>query len=307
MERILITGAAGFIGANLARDLIQRGFDVIGLDNLSAGVIENVPSEVEFHVADITHDDLGSYFGGVSTVFHLAARNCIPDCALHPEETFLTNVIGTANVCATARASGVSHLVYADTAAEYEGIEEFPSAVERVRPLSVYARSKHQGEAAARASGLLVTTLRYFNVYGPGQDHRRAIPPLMSALVGRLLAGQRPRIYGDGKKSRDFIHVDDVNAFHLKLLREPELRGGTYNLGSGRDYSVLDVLEIVEKAIGVTIAPEFLPELPEDANRTLARIDESMATGWAPGISLEKGISDFVAQYHQRFQQELEK
>ena len=295
---VVVTGAAGFIGSNLAKKLVEEGYRVIAIDNLSAGTLENLPAGVDFRKVDIRDKDLGRHFEGVETVFHLAAKNCLADCAENPVETAAINVAGTANFLQACVEQKVKHVVYADTSAEYEGVPEFPSKVDRVRPLSVYACSKRGGalmcDAFQNLHGLKVTTVRYFNVYGPAQDWRRVIPPVMSAFTIKLLAKEAPLIYGNGKKRRDFIHVDDVNSFHLKILREEKVRGGTYNLGSGKDYSVLQIFDMIESEIRTGLKPSFRSELPAEADRTLADITETTKTGWAPKVSLQDGIRAFI-------------
>src|SRR5712691_2252604 len=185
--QILITGVAGFIGSNLATRLVANGAEVVGIDNLSAGLRENVHPAVRFHHEDIRSRGIATLFEHADAVVHLAAKNCLADCLADPVETAEINVAGTANVLEAARCAGVLKLIYADTSAEYEGILDFPSRVDRVAPLSVYARSKRAGamfcEAYAEFHGLRTTVVRFFNVYGPAQDWRRTIPPLMSAFA----------------------------------------------------------------------------------------------------------------------------
>jgi UDP-glucose 4-epimerase len=297
-ERILVTGGAGFIGSNLVRGLLEAGYPVVVLDNLSAGTRENVPEGAEFRRADLRDGDLVKHLEGIGTVFHLAAKNCLADCAANPVETAEINVMGTANLLTAAVKMGVRHVIYSDTSAEYEGVLEFPSRVDHVRPISVYACSKRGGalmcEAFSQLHPLKTSFVRYFNVYGPAQDWRRVIPPVMSAFTRRLLQGEAPVIYGTGEKRRDFIHVDDVNAFHLKLVREPSLWGGTYNLGTGEDHSILEIFDAIETEIKSGLKPVFKPDLPAEAYKTQADISATLKTGWAPQVSLAEGIRRFI-------------
>ena len=168
----------------------------------------------------------------------------------------------------------------------------------RSKPMSIYACSKRSGALIAEGFknyyGLNISTVRYFNVYGPAQDWRRVIPPVMSAFTIKLLQGQRPFIYGTGEKRRDFIHVDDINRFHLQLLREKNIQGGIYNLGSGKDYSIFEIFQMIENEIQSGLEPIFKPELPGEAFRTLADISETQRVGWEPRISIREGIKSFV-------------
>lgn len=297
--RILITGVAGFIGSNLAARLIGDEHEVIGIDDFSSGDRNNINDLMEFHEADIRTKDIYSYFKDVDYVFHLAAKNCLPDCLKDPVETAEINVVGTANVLEAARRADVKKVVFADTSAEYEGVLTFPSTVDKIFPLSVYATSKNAGAAICgnyeRYFNQRITIVRYFNVYGPLQDWRRSMPPLMSAFVLKLLKGERPVIYGDGEKRRDFIYIDDVTDFNLMAAFDSRTDGQVYNVGSGINYSVNEILEIVKKMVGVDLPAIFKDELPGEAEITLADISQSRLLGWEPQVDLREGLRRFIA------------
>ena len=295
MGRVLITGVAGFIGSNLAAGLLRAGYPVIGIDDLSAGTRENIPSDVEFHQRDIRDPEILPLFKNIDTVFHLAARNCLADCMAYPVETSAINVTGTVNVLEAARRAGVRKLIYADTSAEYEGIQELPLKVDRVCPIGTYAVSKRGGglfcESYRRLYGSNITVLRYFNVYGPAQDWRRVIPPVISAFIMKLLQGEQPTIYGSGRKRRDFIYVDDVNAFHLLSMNDPRTDGRCFNIGSGMSFSVLEIFELIEEMLQTGIRPAFAPDMPWEAEMTQADVDDSIALGWRPQIGIREGLA----------------
>jgi len=291
---VLITGVAGFIGSNLADRLVAQGFRVIGIDNLAYGVIEQVPDGVEFHKLDIRSPDLYDLFDGVEAVFHLAAKNCISDCQDNPLETSDINVTGTVNVFEAARRGSVGKVIYAESSALYEGSTVLPTPESEVYPQSFYAVSKLAGmafaEAYQRFHGMRTTALRYFCVYGPRQDYRRTIPPLMSAFIINLLEGKRPTIYGTGEKRRDFIYVDDVNDFHLQCLDDPKTDGNVYNLGSGVSYSVREIFEAIATLLQTDIEPIYKPDFPGEAQVTLADITAAKSLGWQPKVSLKEGL-----------------
>ena len=292
--RIAITGVAGFIGSNLAARLLKEGYRVAGIDNLAYGLRENVPDGVEFHKRDIRDRGIYGLFEGVDAVFHLAAKNCITDCQADPIETADINVTGTINVFEAARRAGVRKIIYAESSALYEGSGLLPTPESAVQPESFYAVSKlagmHFAEAYKRYYGMTFTALRYFCVYGPVQDYRRTIPPVMSAFIIKLLKGERPVIYGTGEKRRDFVYVADVNDFHLLCLRDSRTENETYNLGSGENHSVLEIYDKVSRILGVRIEPEFKPDLPGEAQKTLADISKASALGWKPKTDLETGL-----------------
>ncbi|MDA1191735.1 MAG: NAD-dependent epimerase/dehydratase family protein [Candidatus Poribacteria bacterium] len=291
---VLITGVAGFIGSNLADRLLSEGYTVVGLDNLEYGVEEQIPDGVTLHRGDIRSKEIYALFEGVDTVFHLAAKNCISDCQDDPVETADINVTGTVNVFEACRRAGVRKTIYAESAAVYEGIETMPTPEHEVAPQSFYGVSKlasmEFAKAYERFHGMKMTALRYFGVYGPRQDYRRSIPPVMSAFIIKLLRGERPTIYGSGAKKRDFIYVDDVNDFHLLAMKDDRPNGQVYNLGYGRPYSVGELFDEIEAILQTGITPEHKPDLPGEALVTHADITAARSLGWEPKVSLEEGL-----------------
>jgi len=293
-KRIGITGVAGFIGSNLADRLLREGYEVAGFDNLSYGVREQVPDGVAFHRVDIREREIYDLFGGLDVLFHLAAKNCIADCQEDPLETSDINVTGTVNVFEAARRADVGKVVYAESSALYEGSTTMPTPESELRPQSFYAVSKLAGMAFAQAYqrffGLRMTALRYFGVYGPRQDYRRTIPPVMSAFIIKLLRGERPSIYGSGNKRRDFIYVDDVNDFHVRCIEDERTDGEVYNLGTGVNYSVREIYDEIAAQLGSTIEPDYRPDLPGEAQANLADITAARALGWEPQVDLREGL-----------------
>lgn len=293
-KTILVTGVAGFIGSNLAKHLLNDGYSVIGIDNLSAGTLDNVDKRVDFEQLDIRDAKLPSFFRGVEAVFHLAAKNCLPECMKHPLEAASVNVVGTANVLEAARTANVRKFVYADTSAEYEGITTFPTNEQTIKPLGVYASCKHGGATLCNSYGYLyrmnITTLRYFNVYGPAQDWRRVVPPVMSSFIIKLLHGERPTIFGTGQKRRDFIYVDDVNDFHMIALYDSRTDGRVFNMGSGVNFSVNEIYSLITDELKVDVTPEYKPDLPGEAQITLADITAASGLGWKPRVDIREGL-----------------
>jgi UDP-glucose 4-epimerase len=253
---------------------------------------------VEFHFQDIRSKEMFPLFNGVDTVFHLAAKNCLADCQADPLETAEINISGTVNVFEAARRSGVRKVIYAESSALYEGSKVFPTPESEVKPESFYAMSKFASMYFARGYqkfyGLNLTALRYFCVYGPVQDYRRTIPPVMSAFIMKLLKGERPIIYGTGEKKRDFVYVDDVNDFHLICLHDDRPNGRAFNIGSGVNYSVLEILDKISKMVGASPVPIFKQDLPGEAQVTLADIAQARSLGWQPKTSLESGLEKTI-------------
>jgi len=295
MKKILITGVAGFIGSNLADRLLQeRGYRVIGIDNLSTGPREQIPEGVEFYPLDIRDPAICPLFRDVDCVFHLAAKNCIDDCQKDPLETASVNVLGSVQVFESARQNSVRKVIYAESSSLYEGSTLFPTPETEMKPESFYASSKAASlffaKSYQRFSSVAFTALRYFCVYGPRQDYRRSIPPVMSAFILQLLQKKRPTIYGSGKKKRDFIYIDDVNDFHLQALNDPRTDGKTFNLGSGYQSSIEEIFEKISSLLRSDLKPLYKNDLPGEAESTLACIQEALAIGWSPKTSLTDGL-----------------
>ena len=296
--KVLITGVAGFIGANLAERLIDRGYSVVGIDDLSQGIIGNVPRSVDFHQADILEANIERYFEGVDVVFHLAAKNDIGACEKDPDETRRVNVDGTHNVVQAC--FNVRKIVIASSSAVYEQHDILPST-EKMHPYarSAYARSKQTIEEKAWEwdRGLWptpkITLLRYFNVYGKYQDIRRENPPVMSAFIQAMMQKKKPVIYGDGTQRRDFIHVDDINTFHELCI----MQGAppVVNLGSGSNHSMNGLLHLC----GCRSRPEYREGRKKETHSTLADITLAKTVGnWSPKISIEEGIRRMVDWFH---------
>ena len=299
--RIVITGVAGFIGSNLADRLLAEGYRVLGIDDLSFGAISQVPRGVEFHQLDIRDLCGAGLIAPGDVVFHLAAKNCISDCQLDPVATASTNVVGTVAVFEAARQAGARKVIYAESSALYEGTTQLPTPEDELQPHSFYAVSKAASmlfaDAYRRFHDMRFTALRYFCVYGPRQDYRRTVPPVMSAFIIRLMRGERPVIYGSGEKRRDFVHVDDVNDFHLLCIGDERTDHRTFNIGSGVSHSVNEIYRGIARELGSDIKPDHQPDLPGEAQETLADIAAARELGWSPRIGLTEGVRGLARYY----------
>ena len=311
--KILITGVAGFIGSNLAERLLREGHEVVGIDNLAYGLRTNIPDGVDFHQMDIRGKEMYPLFADIDAVFHFAAKNCIADCQADPVETADINVHGSVNVFEAARKANVRKIIYAESSALYEGTNIFPTPESEVKPESFYAVSKlasmyfaeayhrfHGSSATHQPSAMShqpihFTALRYFCVYGPVQDYRRNISPVISAFIIRLLRGKAPIIYGSGEKRRDFVYVDDINDFHIQCLTDRRTDNRVFNLGSGVNFSVNDIHEMVGNLLDIHIAPVRKSDLPGEAQTTLADITAAGSLGWEPKTDIQAGLQHAIA------------
>src|SRR3954449_13227550 len=294
--RTLVTGGAGFLGSNLADALLERGDDVTVIDDLSTGRRENLAQALD-KGADLVESDIRDapamldLFGRVKpeVVFHLAAQIDVRHSVADPAADARINVEGTVNVLAAAHEAGVRRFVNTSTGGAIYGEGQILPAPEDhpVAPLSPYGNSKFCAENYCslfrRLHGLSTVSLRYGNVYGPRQD------PLGEAGViaifcGKLLEGGRPTVYGDGTQTRDYDYVGDVVAANLAAADADG--AGPYNVGTGVETSVLDLIDILrELGDGGDFEPVFEAERPGEVQRIA--IDPSRAfdeLGWEPRV-----------------------
>jgi UDP-glucose 4-epimerase len=287
--KVLVTGVAGFIGSNLADALVREGYPVVGIDDLSYGLAEQIPQGVEFHKLDIRDKAIYPLFEGADFVFHLAAKNSLLDCQNDPVATAEINVGGTVNVFEAARRAKAKKVIYAESSAVYEK-----------RARGFYATSKvcaHEfAETFKESFGMTMIGLRYFNVYGPRQDYRRSIPPIMSRFIIDLLLGRTPVLFeGDDRNKRDFIHVDDINRFHMLCIESAAADNRVFDLGTGRNHSMLEVFDLVKKIVGADPEPVTKPRMAGDPPvETLADAVPALALGWQPETEIEAGLRGMV-------------
>lgn len=301
--RVVVTGGAGFIGSHVADAFVERGDDVLVVDDLSGGRREHVPAAAELaeiDVADATqvYRRLEAFLPDL--ICHLAAQASVTVSVTEPELDFASNVRGTFNVCQTAGKLG-ARVVFASTGgALYGNGAPIPTPETFVpQPLSPYGASKQAAEAfvatQARSQGLPNVVLRLGNVYGPRQNaHGEA--GVVAIFSDKLLAGETPVAYGHGKPTRDYVHVADVTrAF---VLAADAGTPGTFNVGSGKETSVSELYDVLQRAAGTNLEPRLEPLRPGELDRSA--IDSSAAAeafGWRPQVSVEEGVADTFRWY----------
>lgn len=305
--RILLTGAAGFIGSHITRDLLGRGHEVVGLDDLSTGSIENLPSHPHwgFVKGDIRDPSTClSAMAGCEGVVHLAGRNSVPRSLADPGSAMEVNVMGGFNLLEAARARGVKRFVYASSSSVYGDDPALPKVeTARRQPLSPYAASKasfeHLASAWARSWGLQTLGLRFFNVFGPRQSPEGAYAAVFPKFVQAGLEGGRPTIHGDGSFSRDFTYVDNVvGAVRGALSTKTILQGQVVNIACGDQITVLRLWESIAAEVGVVTKPVFGPPRTGDMPHSRADIHRAQQLiGYAPQVSFEEGVRLTVAWY----------
>jgi UDP-glucose 4-epimerase len=298
----LITGGAGFIGSNLARRLLEFGARVTVLDDLSGGFRENVPAGARFVEASILDDDaLRDAAQGCRFVFHEAAMVSVPESVHDPQRCAAVNIVGTQRVLEAARAAGAQRVLFAASAAAYGGEPKLPSKETDVPDCrSPYAASKVAGEALlcayANCYPISTVSLRYFNVFGEGQNANSAYAAAISAFHKALSSGKQPTIYGDGKQTRDFVHISNVVHANLLAATSPrQFKGEVINIGTGVQTNLLQVLEHMGRAMNVQARPHFADPRAGDVRDSVADISRARdLLGYEP-------ITDFTAGLRQMF------
>ena len=297
--RALVTGGAGFIGSNLVDALTEAGVDVVVLDDLSTGFVENLhPSAtlVEGDVADPTA--VTRVVAGCETVFHLAAHRAVLRSVEEPLDTDRANVGGTLTVLVAARDAGVRRVVCASSSSVYGGAEQLPTPeTAPLMPRSPYAVSKLAGEHYARVFwelfGLETVALRFFNVYGPRQRPDSRYAAVIPLFVDALLQRRSPEVHGDGCQTRDFTFISDATAAIMRAAESPADRcaGHAYNVAGGAAYSLLDLLSVLQRVIGVDVAPSHVAPRPGDVRHTRADITAAAEDlAHRPMVSFDDGL-----------------
>jgi UDP-glucose 4-epimerase len=296
----MVTGGAGFIGRAVCRALRAAGHEVVVLDNFSASARDglNDYAVVEGDIRRV--EDVRAALAGCEAAVHLAALVSVPLSIEKPEETRAINVEGFGNVLSAATAAGLAGpVLFASSAAVYGGLDQAPVSEADAAlavPLSPYAASKRENERQAAASGLRTVGLRFFNVYGPGQDPRNPYSGVLSILAAAAREGRTFTVFGDGEQTRDYVHVDDVAAAVAGLLAAPPAAGTVLNVGGGARVSLNDLVTLVGEVTGAPVKVERAAAREGDIRHSGAEIEaiEQILPGWRPR-GLAQGLKDWLA------------
>ncbi len=328
--RLLVTGAAGFIGYHVTKKLLDRGDDVVGIDNLNAYYDPDLKrarlaqlaghdrfSFIQLDVAE--RDAMARLFAehAFERVVHLAAQAGVRYSLDHPHAYVDSNIVGFVNVLEGCRHAGIQHLVYASSSSVYGANEHIPFSVgDNVdHPISLYAASKKANELMAHAYshlfGLPTTGLRFFTVYGPWGRPDMAY----FKFTKDILAGRPIEIFNNGQHLRDFTYVDDIAEGVVRTLdniaapsdiwdaKAPDPASSAapyriYNIGNNQPVTLLDFVASIEKAVGKTAEKVMLPRQSGDMETTYANIDSlQQAIGFRPDTSIDEGMARFVAWF----------
>ncbi len=333
--RILVTGAAGFIGFHLSRRLLGEGHKIYGLDNLndyySVALKKDRLARIDanpgfrFHCLDLAdREKIKSLFADnrFDYVVHLAAQAGVRYSLQNPESYIDSNLVGFGNILEGCRHNGIKHLVYASSSSVYGLNTEMPFSVHHNvdHPISLYAASKKANELMAHTYsylyGLPTTGLRFFTVYGPWGRPDMALFLFTSAI----LRGEPIQVFNQGDMKRDFTYIDDIIEGLVRVMNhipgpdehwsaaEPNPASSCvpyrlYNIGNNRPVALMDFIGAIESALGKTAQKDFQPLQPGDVPATWADVENLMTvTGFSPSTPIEKGIAEFVQWYQDYYQ-----
>ena len=313
MAKYLITGVAGFIGSNIAHELMARGEEVRGIDDLSHGRLENlngILGKFDFREADITDDAaINSACEGVDYILHQAARGSVPRSMADPVGSNHANVVGTIKVLQAARHAAVKRVVFASSSSVYGDTPTLPKKEEMAcAPISPYAVSKYAGELYAqsfsRVLGLETVSLRYFNVFGPRQHPTSQYAAVIPKFVRAMLQNEQPVIFGDGKQSRDFTFIDNVVSANLLACKASaeSVSGRVFNVAAGKSYSLNDLYSLLQEITGYGGTAQHEPPRNGDVRDSLADTRCAQeAMGYKTLVDLKEGLRRTVEWYRQEF------
>lgn len=301
--KILVTGGAGFIASHVVDALIEDGHKVIVVDDLSTGDQKNLNPQAVFYKLDIRSQEVSEIFDREKpdVVNHHAAQMDVRRAVREPQFDASVNVVGSLNILECARRYGVREIIYASTGgAVYGEPEQLPvDESHPTAPLSPYGLTKHTFEEYLslyrRLYNISYTTLRYPNVYGPRQN-ALGEAGVVAIFTQQMLSGQRPTIFGDGTKTRDYVHISDIVRANLLVIGHDH--GEVFNLGWGKEISDFDIFATVRDTLGVEIEPRYREKRPGEIERICLNSTKiHKMLGWQPKLSIKEGVAQTVDWY----------
>lgn len=286
MAKYLVTGGAGFIGSNIVNELLSRYEKVKVLDNFSTGKRTNIMRFMDNPNFELIEGDVRSFHivrdavRGCDFILHQAALPSVQRSIVDPLTTNEVNVLGTLNILEAAREFGVKRVVFASSSSIYGNTEVLPKVENMaISPLSPYAISKYSAERYCQIYHQIYKTetvcLRYFNVFGDNQDPQSQYSAVIPKFIKMFIEDKQPVIYGDGMQSRDFTYVKNVVDANLKACKSPEAAGQVLNIASGKAYSLLDMVEFINKRLNKHIQPILNECRKGDVMHSLADISKA--------------------------------
>ena len=306
-DRYLITGGTGFIGSHLVKRVLGAGGIVRVVDNLSTGSAERlnqVGDSVQLVIGDLAENSVAAEaVKDIDYVLHQAAVPSVQRSVVDPAGTNRSNVTATLNLLENSRKADVRRFVYAASSSAYGDTEVLPKNEEMAaNPLSPYALQKWVGERYCKLYhelyGLETVSLRYFNVFGPGQDPYSEYSAVVPKFTTKLLAREPITVYGDGEQSRDFTYIDNVIEANLLALRAPNAPGEVCNIGCGQRVTLNQLIRILEELLGVRAQVTYASPKTGDVRHSLADISKATRVlGYVPKIDIEEGLRRTVEAF----------
>lgn len=309
MRTVLVSGGAGFIGSHLVEALVERGLRVRVADNFSTGTEANlarVQGQIELVRGDLSDPQVaGRAVQGVEVVFHQAALPSVQISVERPLDTHSQCVTTTVCLLDQARRAGVRRVVYAGSSSAYGDV---PTAAKRESDLpmtlSPYAAAKLASEYYCQSYfhsfGMETVCLRYFNVFGPRQDPTSPYSAVIPLFITAILQQRQPTIFGDGQQSRDFVYVGNVVAANILAAEKSGIAGRVFNVGTGRAFSLLEILAAINATLRTSVEPKFAPPRVGDVRESLADLSASRRDlGYEPTVSFDEGLRRTVEHYRQ--------
>ena len=300
MKKFLVTGGAGFIGSHIVDALVKKGYFVRVLDNFSNGKKENLKGsldKIELVRGDIRSlDTCLKAAKGIDFILHQAALRSVPKSFLNPAEYNEVNIQGTLNLLKAALKNKTKSFVFASSSSVYGDVHNFPEKENFTpQPISPYALTKLTAEYYCRMFshryGLATVSLRYFNVFGPRQAVDDEYAVVIPKFISCMLKDKHPPIFGNGRQSRDFTYVANVVEANLLAAKKPGCSGGVFNIAGGRDYSILELVGILNKLMHQNIKPIFLNPRAGDVFKTQADLAAARRSlGFKPSVGFLCGL-----------------
>lgn len=310
MQRFLVTGGAGFIGSHIVERLVRSGHCVLVLDNFSNGKAENlkkIREKIELVRGDIQDiDTCLKVTKGIDFVLHQAALRSVPKSLDNPKDYNAVNIQGTLNMLEASRKNKIKCFVFASSSSIYGEAVKFPeSENDPPRLISPYALTKLAGEyyckVFSKNYGLNTVSLRYFNVFGPRQASDDEYAVVIPKFITCMLRDQPPPIYGTGRQSRDFTYIDNVVEANILATKNKNSEGEVFNIAAGIDYSILDLVKILNRIFKKSINPRFLAKRPGDVFKTRASLLKAKRLlGFNPKINFIQGLELTVEYFIKR-------
>ncbi len=275
--KILITGGAGFIGSNLAKELVKQNHEVTILDNLSNGNLKNIKqikNKIKFIKGDIRNLKLlKKAFKNIQAVSHQAALISVIDSIKNPELYKEVNIQGTKNVLEAAKFNNIKKVVFASSCAIYGNNKNLPlKESEMPKPESPYAETKIKAENLCKKYNMKIICLRYFNIFGPNQNPNSQYASVIPIFISKILKNQQPFIFGDGEQTRDFVFIKDIIKANIKALLNKNIKYETINIGSGKETSINQLITKINSILGKNIKPIYKKERKGEIKKIYADI-----------------------------------